>query len=100
MSNQRIIILEDDLGVVTALKLFLSTLNFDVLAVTESAQLFELLKTAPCDLLITDLNFTADTTSGEEGIANIQRLRDEGFERTCVIGTVEKPSGREAIEFV
>lgn len=30
----------------------------------------------------------------------IQFLRDEGFERTCVIGTVEKPSGREAIEFV
>ncbi len=87
MSNRRIIILEDDLGVVTALKLFLSTLNYDVLAVTQADQLFELLKTAPCDLLISDLNFSADTTSGAEGIATIERLRSEGFDAPILVMT-------------
>lgn len=87
MSTQRIIILEDDLGVVTALKLFLATLNYETRAVTQADQLFDLLQTTPCDLLITDLNFSTDTTSGQEGIDTITALRGQGFEAPILVMT-------------
>ena len=70
-----ILIIDDNPGVGEALSLLLSLHDIRALYAPSPEQGLELLARNEVDLLIQDMNFSADTTSGEEGRALFQRVR-------------------------
>ena len=75
-----ILIIDDNPSVIAALELLFSLDGIDTLAAEQPATGLELLQRTPIDLVIQDMNFRADTTSGEEGVAlfhEIRRLRPD-----------------------
>jgi len=70
-----VLIIDDNPGVGEALSLSLSLNDIRALYASEPEQGLALLAREPVDLVIQDMNFTADTTSGEEGRALFQRIR-------------------------
>lgn len=73
--KQTILLIDDDQDILAALKMLLSGEGFAVkLAQTPQAATTIVEKDA-IDLILTDLNFTRDTTSGDEGIQLIAAIR-------------------------
>ena len=78
MSNT-IIVADDDASVITALKMLLKSQGYDVVAVTTPQALIEQIELRDFCAALIDLNYQADTTSGQEGlalIADIKRLNE------------------------
>src|SRR5438094_5266901 len=71
----RILIADDQADVVTALKLLLSDEGYDVTAAASPAAVLAAVEKADFDLALLDLNYTRDTTSGQEGLDLIDRLQ-------------------------
>jgi DNA-binding NtrC family response regulator len=70
-----VLVIDDNPAVATALDVLLSLHGIDcVRAATPEAGLAELAK-QPVDLVVQDMNFAADTTSGEEGEALFTEIR-------------------------
>ncbi|MBD8635479.1 MULTISPECIES: sigma-54 dependent transcriptional regulator [unclassified Stenotrophomonas] len=70
-----ILIIDDNTSVATALDVLFSLHDIDTLQATSPEQGLALLREHPVDLVIQDMNFTEDTTSGEEGEALFARIR-------------------------
>lgn len=71
-----ILIIDDNTSVATALDVLFSLHDIDTLQATSPEQGLALLREHPVDLVIQDMNFTEDTTSGEEGEALFARIRE------------------------
>ena len=79
MKNKKILIADDDFNIIASLKYMLSEENFDILAMTTPDAVLENLKRESVDLVLIDMNFQQDTTSGCEGlqlVAAIQQFDD------------------------
>ncbi|NQZ21190.1 MAG: sigma-54-dependent Fis family transcriptional regulator [Colwellia sp.] len=79
MKNKKILIADDDFNIIASLKYMLSEENFDILAMTTPNAVLENLKRESVDLVLIDMNFQQDTTSGSEGlqlVAAIQQFDD------------------------
>ncbi len=75
--KKRILIADDDINIIASLKYVLAEQGFDIIAVTTPQAVLEHLKQQTVDLLLLDMNFQQDTTSGAEGlqlVGDIQRL--------------------------
>ncbi|WP_105101760.1 sigma-54-dependent transcriptional regulator [Microbulbifer pacificus] len=73
----KVLIIDDNTGIITALSLLLSLHDIQTLsAITPQAGLQLLRENPDIGLVIQDMNFTADTTSGEEGRALFFALRE------------------------
>ncbi|MCG7537342.1 sigma-54 dependent transcriptional regulator [Pseudoalteromonas sp. OOF1S-7] len=73
--NDPILIIDDDEGVRRALSLLLLEEGYASVQASSPGQAMQLLKQHTVSLLITDLNFTEDTTSAQEGLALIEQIR-------------------------
>lgn len=74
--THRIMVLDDDYGVLAALKLTLQLAQYDIVAFSRPQDaLAELAQTAP-DAILIDLNYSRDTTSGQEGLNLLSELRE------------------------
>jgi DNA-binding NtrC family response regulator len=72
---QEILLVDDDEGILSALKMLLMSEGYDILlAHTPAAALHTLRKNSP-DLILMDLNYSLDTTSGDEGIKLVESIR-------------------------
>ena len=72
---QNILLVDDDQDVLSALKMLLVSEGFEV-TLTETPQAaLASIKTNSFDLVLMDLNYSLDTTSGEEGITLITDIR-------------------------
>jgi DNA-binding NtrC family response regulator len=71
-----ILIIDDNPGVATALDVLFSLENLRTLSADSPEAGLRVLEREPVDLVIQDMNFSADTTSGEEGVALFRRLRE------------------------
>ena len=71
----RILVADDDEKILVALKLLLKSEGMDVTAVATPATLLAAVRQYSFDLILLDLNYTRDTTSGAEGLALIQEIR-------------------------
>ena len=71
-----ILIIDDNPAVATALDTLFSLHDIDAVAATTPEQGLALLDAGGIDLVVQDMNFQADTTSGEEGTALFARIRD------------------------
>ena len=71
----RILVADDQQDVIDALRLLLVDEGYEVVPARSPAEALERLEAADFDLAILDLNYTRDTTSGQEGFDLIERIR-------------------------
>jgi len=71
----RILIADDQPDLLDALKLLLKGQGIDYQAVTSPEAALNAINTRPFDLVLMDLNYTGDTTSGREGIDLLARVQ-------------------------
>src|SRR5918996_1268683 len=70
----RILIADDQADVIEALRLLLKPEGFIIDTATSPQQLLRALELKDYDVVLMDLNYTRDTTSGEEGLDLLQRI--------------------------
>ena len=78
MSEQpvrRVLVADDQPDVVCALRLLLRTAGFDADTASSVQEVRNRLDRHPYDLLLMDLNYARDTTSGHEGLELLQEVR-------------------------
>jgi len=71
----RILIADDQSDVLEALRLLLKGEGYQIDAVTSPAALITALEARDFDVVIMDLNYTRDTTSGQEGLDLLSRIQ-------------------------
>ncbi|HET9530783.1 MAG TPA: SpoIIE family protein phosphatase [Blastocatellia bacterium] len=72
----RALIADDQADVLEALYLLLKSEGYQTEAVTSPSAVIEALKTSNFDLLLMDLNYARDTTSGQEGLDLLAHVRE------------------------
>jgi len=82
-----VLIIDDHPGVGEALALLLSLRDINARVATTPEEGLALLAREPVDLVIQDMNFSADTTSGEEGAALFRRLRERSPDLPVILLT-------------
>jgi DNA-binding NtrC family response regulator len=70
-----VLVIDDSPAVATALELLLSLHELRAVCVASPAEGLALLERESVDCVIQDMNFTSDTTSGEEGMALFREIR-------------------------
>jgi DNA-binding NtrC family response regulator len=92
-TQQRILIADDQQDVLEALRFLLKAEGYQIEAATSPAGILAALEARDFDLLIMDLNYTRDTTSGQEGLDLLTRIQAvDSFLPTVVMtawGSVE-----------
>src|SRR5438270_6306772 len=71
----RVLVAEDQTNIIEALRMLLKQEGFETYAVTSPAEVLNALRSQAFDLLLMDLNYTRDTTSGAEGLDLIRQIR-------------------------
>ena len=70
----RILIADDQADILSALKLLLKREGYEVASATSPAGVLDVVAREHVDVALVDLNYTRDTTSGEEGLALVEQL--------------------------
>jgi sigma-B regulation protein RsbU (phosphoserine phosphatase) len=83
MTTARTLIADDQPDVLEALRLLLKNEGFETEAVQSPAALLDKLQAHPFDLVLMDLNYTRDTTSGDEGLDLLARI--QAIDRTLPV---------------
>jgi DNA-binding NtrC family response regulator len=90
---RRILIADDQPDVLEALRLLLKREGFEIESAASPAGVLSALKSKEFDLLLIDLNYTRDTTSGQEGLDLLTRVGQADATLPVVVmtawGTVE-----------
>jgi DNA-binding NtrC family response regulator len=71
----RILVADDQADILNALKFLLSDEGYEVNEARSPGEALERLEAADFDLAILDLNYTRDTTSGQEGLDLMERIK-------------------------
>ncbi len=71
-----VLVIDDNRTIAMALDVLLSLHEIETLSATSPEEGLKLLEKSRVDLVIQDMNFTADTTSGVEGVALFRRIRE------------------------
>jgi len=71
----RILIADDQPDVITALRLLLKGESYDITPASSPAAAMKVIEKQELDLVLIDLNYTRDTTSGSEGMQLLSRIR-------------------------
>ena len=74
-ASPRILIADDQPDVLEALRLLLKGEGYQIDAVTSPARVIAALEAGDFDVVIMDLNYTRDTTSGQEGLDLLSRIQ-------------------------
>ncbi len=72
--NKKILIADDDINIIAGLKYVLAEEGFDIVAVTTPEAALASVKTQTLDLILLDMNFQQDTTSGGEGLQLVKAI--------------------------
>ena len=70
-----VLVIDDNPAIATALDMLFALHGIDTLAAHSPESGLALLEQTPVDLVIQDMNFVADTTSGDEGVALFRQIR-------------------------
>jgi DNA-binding NtrC family response regulator len=87
MSKPLILIADDHTDVRQALSLLLRDCGYEVATAASPAEALSALRRSPPDLVLLDLNYQRDTTSGAEGLALLKQVRAQHRELPVVILT-------------
>jgi DNA-binding NtrC family response regulator len=83
----RILIADDQADILSALKLLLKREGFDVATATSPAGVIDVAAREHVDVALVDLNYSRDTTSGDEGVALVDELHRLHPEMPVVVMT-------------
>lgn len=72
--NKKILVADDDINIIASLKYVLAEEGFDIFAVTTPQAALDNIKSQDVDLVLLDMNFHQDTTSGAEGIKLVEDI--------------------------
>jgi phosphoserine phosphatase RsbU/P len=86
-ARRRILISDDQHDILTALSLLLKLNNYATEAVDSPREAIEAAHRHNFDLILMDLNYSRDTTSGREGLELLSRLRASGVTTPIVVMT-------------
>ncbi|WP_144392853.1 sigma-54-dependent transcriptional regulator [Pleionea sediminis] len=84
---KHILIADDDHNILSALKMLLSSQGYKVSMASQPEQALELAKQFEFDAILLDLNYSRDTTSGQEGIDLIKLIRSENKSVPIIVMT-------------
>jgi DNA-binding NtrC family response regulator len=87
MSKPLILVADDHADVRQALSLLLRDCGYDVNTAASPAEALSALRLSPPDLVVLDLNYQRDTTSGAEGLELLKQVRAQHRELPVVILT-------------
>lgn len=87
MQKPLILVADDHADVRQALSLLLRDCGYEVATAASPAETLSALRQSPPDLVLLDLNYQRDTTSGAEGLALLRQIRAEHRELPVVILT-------------
>lgn len=82
-----VLVIDDNPSVAVALEVLLSLKDIDTLAAHSPDEGLAVLAREPVDLVIQDMNFTADNTSGEEGEVLFRAIRERHPELPVILLT-------------
>jgi sigma-B regulation protein RsbU (phosphoserine phosphatase) len=74
----QVLVADDQPDVIEALRLLLKGRGYEVVTATSPAAVLEAVRRGPFDLLLIDLNYARDTTSGREGLDLLAELQRDG----------------------
>jgi DNA-binding NtrC family response regulator len=74
-THVRVLIADDQPDILNALRLLLLDEGFEVVEARSPVEAIERIEAADFDLAILDLNYTRDTTSGQEGLDLLERIK-------------------------
>jgi DNA-binding NtrC family response regulator len=74
-TSPRVLIADDQADVVEALRMLLKVEGYETEAVSSPAGVLQALEARDFDVLLMDLNYTRDTTSGTEGLDLLKRIQ-------------------------
>ena len=83
----RILIADDQPDVVEALRLLLKSQGYDTESASSPARILSALEAREFDLLLMDLNYARDTTSGREGLDLLERIQSREIYPPIVVMT-------------
>lgn len=73
--KKQILVIDDDTGILSSLELLLRMAGYDATVETQTNQLMRHLASKSFDLVLMDMNFQKDTTSGKEGLQLLDELK-------------------------
>lgn len=74
MSKAKILIADDDINIIASLQYILAEQGFEILAMTTPQAVLANLQQHSIDLILLDMNFQQDTTSGAEGLTLVNDI--------------------------
>lgn len=83
----RILVADDQPAVLEAARLLLKSNGHSAVTADSPQAVLRVAGSEPLDLILMDLNYARDTTSGQEGLDLLTRLRSEGVETPVVVMT-------------
>ena len=83
----RILVIDDNYGIATALDVLFSLHDIETLHADSPKQGLLFLQTKKIDLVIQDMNFTEDTTSGEEGVSLFKQIQQSNPDLPVILLT-------------
>jgi len=82
-----VLIVDDQIDVRMSASIALTNHGYKCIEADSPLQAMELLKSERVDLILLDMNFSFDTTSGQEGLSFLKQLKDEGIQIPTVVMT-------------
>src|SRR5579864_8786331 len=83
----KVLVCDDQADVLEALRLLLKGQGYQAVTVDSPKALLRAARTEPFDLILADLNYTRDTTSGEEGLDLLASLDAQGNAAPVIVMT-------------
>jgi sigma-B regulation protein RsbU (phosphoserine phosphatase) len=83
----RILVCDDQADVLEAMRLLLKGNGYQACTVDSPKALLEAARATPFDLILADLNYTRDTTSGKEGLDLLASLEAQGSHAPVIVMT-------------
>lgn len=83
----RILVADDQPDVLLALRFLLKAEGFTIQTADHPAAILSAVRLSPPDLVLMDLNYTRDTTSGEEGLDALAQLQQLGLRAPVIVMT-------------
>ena len=87
MTTPRVLVADDQTDILQALRLLLVDAGFETDLVNSVDAVIDRVSERPYDLLLMDLNYTRDTTSGREGLELLERVRSKDARLPVVVMT-------------
>lgn len=87
LKNARILVIDDDIDVLTAVRLLLKTEVKEVVTQKNPENILSLLSSQTFDIILLDMNFISSINTGNEGLFWLKKIKDSGSQALVIMIT-------------